>query len=233
MPQPTRIPIKDQMRRVSFDDLDEPYASDADLEEFSTAEETACFRDCYYCDWQTSCESSGFNVLKLKQVHRSEFTAVARLAERYKIQSPRTTGAGQRLVYPLACWSRHLEIHVEDISAKSVIESSEAPATAYPTTMSDTERAFQAFAKQWHDEIGPDSSLSNITGNINYLRIISLGKPVIPFILKELQREPAPWFLALRVITGELTLGKEHAGDFRKMAAAWIEWGIQNGYLDT
>jgi hypothetical protein len=90
---------------------------------------------------------------------------------------------------------------------------------------------FYELAAKWNEEIGAESSLTKITGNINYLRIISLGKPVVPLILKQLQHESAPWFLALSAITGELNIGKEHAGNFGKMAEAWLQWGSQNGYI--
>jgi len=50
-------------------------------------------------------------------------------------------------------------------------------------------------------------------------------------ILRELQKEPAPWFLALRVITGEDTVGRNDAGNFSKMADAWLTWGRERGYI--
>src|SRR5438045_993176 len=71
------------------------------------------------------------------------------------------------------------------------------------TTPDATEEEFGTFSKKWREEVGAESSLSRITGNMNYLRIISLGKKAVPLILRDLQREPAPWFLALRAITGE------------------------------
>jgi hypothetical protein len=92
---------------------------------------------------------------------------------------------------------------------------------------------FYELASRWREEIGPDSSLSNITSNINYLRVISLGLGVVPFILQDLQREPAPWFVALRAITGNDTIGAEYPGNFKKKAAAWLDWGRAEGLLDA
>jgi hypothetical protein len=93
------------------------------------------------------------------------------------------------------------------------------------------EEEFEVLSKKWRDDIGPESSLSRITGNLSYLRIISLGWSVVPCILKDLQREPAPWFLALRAITGEDQIGREHAGNFKKLADVWLAWGKQHGYI--
>ena len=90
---------------------------------------------------------------------------------------------------------------------------------------------FGTLSKKWREEVGAESSLSKITGNLNYLRLISLGKGAVPLILRDLQREPAPWFLALRAITGQENVGREHAGDFKRMADSWIAWGKENGYL--
>jgi hypothetical protein len=95
----------------------------------------------------------------------------------------------------------------------------------------ESEKEFNELANKWREEIGAESSLSKITGNINYLRIIALGKSALPFILRDLQREPSPWFVALRAITGELKIGKEHAGNFRRISETWINWGKRNGYI--
>jgi hypothetical protein len=91
---------------------------------------------------------------------------------------------------------------------------------------------FCSLASRWKAEIGPDSSLSNITNNMNYLRIIAMGEEAIPLILRELQREPAPWFVALRAITGEDSVDRDFPGNFRKKADAWLRWGFENGYID-
>jgi hypothetical protein len=93
------------------------------------------------------------------------------------------------------------------------------------------ENDFRSFVKKWYEDIGGESSLSKITGNINYLKIIKLGTRAIPLILKELQSEPAPWFLALRVLTDNSEVGKGYSGNFRKMADDWISWGKERGLI--
>ncbi|PWU08431.1 MAG: hypothetical protein C5B50_29565 [Verrucomicrobia bacterium] len=93
------------------------------------------------------------------------------------------------------------------------------------------EKEFDELSRKWRADVGPESSFSKITGNLSYLRIISLGKRAVPLILKDLQREPAPWFLALRAITGEERIGKEEAGNFKAMADAWLAWGREHGYI--
>jgi len=100
-----------------------------------------------------------------------------------------------------------------------------------PREIDKDEALFQSLSRKWKEETGAESSLSNITSNINYLKVIKMGDRAIPFILRELRSEPAPWFLALRVITEEPNVGMEHSGNFRKMAGAWIRWGEQHGYI--
>lgn len=109
------------------------------------------------------------------------------------------------------------------------VESSQLPTPE--DDPSRVEEEFGALSQKWRHEIGAESSLSKITGNLNYLRIIALGRKAVPLILRELQKEPAPWFLALRVITGEDTVGRNDAGNFSKMADAWLIWGRERGYI--
>jgi hypothetical protein len=94
------------------------------------------------------------------------------------------------------------------------------------------ESEFKSLSAKWREEIGPDSSLSNIISSINYLRVISMGKKVVPFILQELEREPAPWFVALQAITGENPVDQQLAGNFPKIAQAWLQWGRERGFIN-
>jgi hypothetical protein len=95
----------------------------------------------------------------------------------------------------------------------------------------DKKQQFRDYFQQWKDQTGGMSSLTDITGNENYLNIISLGEGVVPDILKELQKEPLPLFLALRVLTKEKNVGADHSGDFRAIAREWIKWGKKNNKL--
>jgi len=110
-----------------------------------------------------------------------------------------------------------------------------SPVTILPAGPADnesgTEQEFALLSRRWREDVGAESSLTRITGNMNYLRIIALGWKAVPWILRDLQREPAPWFLALRAITGEETVGREHSGNFRSMADAWLAWGQRHGYV--
>jgi len=92
-------------------------------------------------------------------------------------------------------------------------------------------KSFRLYADKWYAETGRDSSISRMTSNVNYLKVIKLGPDVVPLILRELQSDPAPWFLALRVLTENFDVGSNHAGNFEKIAEDWISWGKDRGLI--
>lgn len=93
------------------------------------------------------------------------------------------------------------------------------------------QQRFDELSQQWKNETGRYSSLPKITSNAHYLRLIGYGKDVIPFILRDLQKAPSPWFSALRIITGKQSIGRDTQGDFQKMAEEWISWGNSEGLI--
>jgi len=103
---------------------------------------------------------------------------------------------------------------------------------ASATRISNAERMFDDLKTRWLEEVGGQSSLTKIVGSRHYLRIISMGESALPFILRELEEEnPAPWFAALRAITGRDDIGRSTPGQFRQMADEWIEWGKSEGWI--
>lgn len=99
-----------------------------------------------------------------------------------------------------------------------------------PDKTTEIETTFLELAEQWRQETGMLSVTSKISMHPAYQRIIGMGQPVIPLILRELEREPDHWFWALTAITGENPIKPEQRGRLNEMAQAWIEWGRENGY---
>jgi hypothetical protein len=64
----------------------------------------------------------------------------------------------------------------------------------------------------------------------HYQEIIGMGPEAVPLILEEFRRQPAHWFWALQAITLADPVPEEVRGNMNKMAAAWVKWGIDNGY---
>jgi hypothetical protein len=93
------------------------------------------------------------------------------------------------------------------------------------------ENSFISLAEKWYLETLHSSGYLDKVLHPAYQRIIGLGKGVIPFILRELQDEPSEWFWALRALTGEDPTTEEMAGNRKKLAEAWLNWGKENGYI--
>ncbi len=93
----------------------------------------------------------------------------------------------------------------------------------------DVERRFAALANNWKVGRGVTSSSREMARHPAYEAIVGLGPAVVPFILRELEREPDHWFIALRTLTGADPVAPGHRGDIRRMAADWIAWGRVNG----
>lgn len=64
-----------------------------------------------------------------------------------------------------------------------------------------------------------------------YQQIIGMGPDALPLILRDLADEPAPWFWALRAITGEDPVPEAERGDVDRMVEAWLSWGMRRNLL--
>jgi len=100
-----------------------------------------------------------------------------------------------------------------------------------PTAVEAPEQQFRSLVEQWRRETGMLSSILKKAMHPAYQRIIGMGPRAIIPILRELQLRPDHWFWALTYITGENPVPQEAAGNLRRMAWAWIEWGRQKGYI--
>jgi hypothetical protein len=90
---------------------------------------------------------------------------------------------------------------------------------------------FQRLASQWRKDTLLSSSVGDDHAHMAHLAILAMGKPALPLILEELERNGGHWFLALRLIAEFDPVPPEHAGKVSKMREDWIRWGRQNDYL--
>lgn len=105
------------------------------------------------------------------------------------------------------------------------------PVYAFPwMETSALEALFLELAERWRRETGMLSIVSKMSFHPAYQRIIGMGQPVVPLILRDLEQEPDHWFWALQSITGENPVLPEQRGNLELMAAAWLAWGKDNGY---
>ena len=90
---------------------------------------------------------------------------------------------------------------------------------------------FQRLVAEWKEQSRYLSNTAQMAMLTPYQRIIGIGRPAVPLILEELQREPDQWFWALESITEQNPVPPEAAGKVRLMAQAWVQWGKQQGLL--
>src|SRR5258708_7147987 len=98
-----------------------------------------------------------------------------------------------------------------------------------PDQARDIADVFNELTAKWKAETELLSDMTKKSTNWSYQQIIGLGPAVLPLILKELEREPDDWFWALRAITRQNAIKKEHVGKVKLMAKDWIEWGKERG----
>jgi len=94
------------------------------------------------------------------------------------------------------------------------------------------EKRFTELADKWQKAHAFTSSDTDMVLDPSYQEIIGMGYPVVPLILRELQKEPDNWFWALRAISGENPVRHEDQGRIRQMAEAWVRWGRERGLVD-
>jgi hypothetical protein len=97
-----------------------------------------------------------------------------------------------------------------------------------PTSMEEsasTFTRFQHYVEEWREQTRFMSSSDGLVSNINYQKIVGLGWPVVPFLLRDLRESKGFWFVALQTITGITPFDSRDAGNSKRMVAAWLAWG--------
>lgn len=110
--------------------------------------------------------------------------------------------------------------------------SSTLPMLDYYTELDkdrELEIRFSRLYSQWKTETAGVSSIQKVVLNQYYLKIIGMGKPVIPLILNALAQKPDHWFVALSALTDD---NPTAPGDnLVEAVSKWLKWGVSKGYL--
>jgi hypothetical protein len=94
-----------------------------------------------------------------------------------------------------------------------------------------TRQRFDNLAALWKSQCGHDSFVTDLVIHPAYQQIIGMGEPAVPLLLEEMRARPNHWDWALRSITGSDPVPKESWGKLREIAAAWVAWGKERGYI--
>lgn len=98
-----------------------------------------------------------------------------------------------------------------------------------PVATDKLAKRFETLAEAWRKECAHLSSVREMVLHPAYQQIIGMGKDAVPFLLRELERQPDHWFWALWAITQENPVHPEHQGQVREMARDWLEWARRKG----
>ncbi len=96
--------------------------------------------------------------------------------------------------------------------------------------MDDIKFRFQALSKKWRRETAHLSRSDQMAAHLAYREIISMGMPVVPYILADLSLRANMWFIALEEITGKNPVPENADGDVKLMASSWLAWGKEEGF---
>ncbi len=83
---------------------------------------------------------------------------------------------------------------------------------------------FDRLVQEWKRESRYMSKTTSMERLEPYKSIVDLGEKVVPLLLRELDRRPDYWFGALRELTNEDPVPREHCGHLDQMAKDWIDW---------
>jgi hypothetical protein len=90
---------------------------------------------------------------------------------------------------------------------------------------------FLALAARWRTETARFSSVTKMIEHPAYQEIIRMGQPVVPLILRELEKQAELWGPALTAITGARPVPAGDAGRVRRSAEHWLRWAGANGFV--
>jgi hypothetical protein len=91
------------------------------------------------------------------------------------------------------------------------------------------EAEFKAQVDKWRRDTLHKSSLTRMVLHPSYLRIVGMGREVLPLLFKELNERPDHWLVALSAITGNDPAPENST--FGEAVTAWLAWGRKHGYL--
>lgn len=96
----------------------------------------------------------------------------------------------------------------------------------------DIRLKFRTLLCIWEGETAHLSSVQQIVSHPAYQQMIGLGPAAIPLLLQALQQRPDFLFAALFAIAEVNPVLPEHDGDVYSMAADWVRWGREEGFID-
>ena len=100
----------------------------------------------------------------------------------------------------------------------------------HSNSVTDRVELFPSLVRGLEFDCGPISSVSEIEEHLYFKMIVSMGRVVIPLVLREIEEDSSIWlFSVLREISGENAVKQEHNGIVDEMANDWFTWAREEG----
>ena len=103
------------------------------------------------------------------------------------------------------------------------------PAVSLPAA-----QTFESLADAYVAEVVNHSSPDEMRHGMAFQRLVSLGSPVIPWVLSRLSArgmEAQAWLTILPDVAGVDPVQEAHMGVTQQMVSDWLGWGAQNGLI--
>jgi hypothetical protein len=127
----------------------------------------------------------------------------------------------------LRAWQ--IETTKAGVSAECVSHKENPCEDYYTSDVSNLAQEFSRHVSIWRRQTKHYSSVTKMVVHPSYLRIIGMGRRVLPLLFEELSKRSDHWLIALNAITGEDPAPPEST--FSQAVAAWLSWGRDNGYI--
>lgn len=90
---------------------------------------------------------------------------------------------------------------------------------------------FNGLKYLWLEETKYSSNIYFTTKHPAYIKIIQLGNDILPLLLRDMLEYNTHWFFALKEISRENPIKKEHVGNVQEMTNDWLAWGKRMNYI--
>jgi hypothetical protein len=91
------------------------------------------------------------------------------------------------------------------------------------------EQQFLQHAAKWERETAHLSSPTQMMKHPSFEAILLMGEPVVPLMIRDLEKNRRYWFGALTYLTGENPITPAEAGKMDRMINSWVKWGKAKG----
>jgi len=99
---------------------------------------------------------------------------------------------------------------------------------------SNLSKRFDQLSAKWLNDTEWVSSIGTLTKHPAFAEIVAMGEPALRLILRRMANGDIRihWFPALKAIAKDDPVPVENRGRVRAMAAEWLQWGRNKGYLE-